>query len=90
MTKNELVNTVAEKMNISAESAENAVLTTLSTIIYGLVSTGSVTIPRFGTFSVKDRPARQYRNPRTGETITGAAKRVVTFKPGKGVKEALR
>ena len=49
----------------------------------------TVSIPGFGTFTVKDRPARQGRNPRTGESIAIAASKVPAFKAGKGLREAV-
>lgn len=41
----------------------------------------------FGSFTVVDKEARTARNPRTGKAIKVAAKRVVKFKPGSGLKE---
>ena len=43
----------------------------------------------FGTFVVKERAARQGRNPQTGATIEIAAAKVPSFKPGKALKDAL-
>jgi DNA-binding protein HU-beta len=48
-----------------------------------------VQIANFGTFSVSARPARQGRNPQTGEAITIAASNVVRFKAGKALKDAV-
>ena len=48
-----------------------------------------VSVPGFGTFQVSERPARQGRNPTTGEPITIAASRTVRFKPSKTLKESL-
>ena len=69
MTKKELVDTVAEKLNISQKSAENAVTITLAAIGSGLSRGDSVAIPKFGAFSVRERPERKARNPRTGEEL---------------------
>ena len=90
MTRKELVDTVAEKLNIMSESAESAVLTTMETIAYGLASTGSVVIPNFGTFIVKERAARKGRVPRTGEEIMIPVKKLVKFKPCKVLKETVQ
>lgn len=49
----------------------------------------SVVIPGFGSFSVKDRPARTGRNPRTGEQIKIAAKKVVKFRSGKNLENVV-
>ena len=43
----------------------------------------------FGAFSVRSRPARAGRNPRTGETVDGAAKHVPFFKSGKELRDRL-
>jgi DNA-binding protein HU-beta len=40
----------------------------------------------FGSFNVVDKPARTARNPRTGKAIKVAAKKVVKFRPGSGLK----
>ena len=48
-----------------------------------------VNLPSFGKFKVKDSPARQGRNPATGETIEIAASRKLGFTPAKQVKDAL-
>ena len=90
MTKKELIDTVAEKLNITSDSAENAVLTTLESIMAGLSSDSSVVIPGFGTFSVKVRAARMGRNPHTGEQIEIPAKKAVVFKPGRELKKAVQ
>ena len=49
----------------------------------------SVSLVGFGTFSANERPAREGRNPRTGETIQIKAKTVAKFKPGKKLSESL-
>jgi len=43
----------------------------------------------FGSFNVKDKKARQGRNPKTGETIQIAARRAATFKPSKELSDGL-
>lgn len=48
-----------------------------------------VTVPNFGTFQITDRPARQGRNPSTGEPITISASRSVRFKVSKNLKDRL-
>ena len=44
----------------------------------------------FGTFEVKDRPARKARNPRTGEEIEIAAAKAPAFKAGKALKDSVK
>ena len=51
---------------------------------------GKVQIPGFGSFEVRERAARTGRNHHTGEAIEIAAAKVPAFKPGKGLKDAIR
>jgi len=48
-----------------------------------------ISLNGFGNFKVKDSPAREGRNPSTGETITIAAKKKLTFAPAKVIKDKL-
>jgi DNA-binding protein HU-beta len=59
------------------------------TITEALKAGEKVAIPSLGTFEVKDRAARQGRNPATGETMTFAAKKVPAFKAAKALKDAV-
>ncbi|HSL19201.1 MAG TPA: HU family DNA-binding protein [Methylomirabilota bacterium] len=54
-----------------------------------LVGGDKVTVPNFGTFMLSERPARQGRNPATGEPITISASRSVRFKVSKNLKDRL-
>ena len=54
-----------------------------------LESGGRVELRGFGAFSVRSRPARSGRNPRTGETVSVKAKHVPFFKSGKELRERL-
>ncbi len=48
-----------------------------------------ISLPGFGKFKVQDKPARQGRNPRTGETMEIAATKKLVFQPAKPFKDAL-
>jgi len=61
----------------------------LGTIAEKLKGNERVDLRGFGSFVVKDKKARQGRNPRTGETIEIAAKRDAGFKPGKELTEKI-
>ena len=89
MNKKELIETVYAKGDITKKEAEFAVNATLDSIIEGLAKEGKVIIPGFGSFEVRQKTAREGRNPRTGEKIKIAAKRAPAFKPGKEMKEAV-
>ena len=89
MTKSEFVDRVAAKIGASKASAADTLDAMLSTISEALARGESVSIAGFGTFSVKERAAREGRNPRTGEAITIAASKVASFKAGKGLRDAV-
>ena len=89
MNKRELIETVSAKAEITKKEADAVVNATLDAIIEGLASEGKVIIPGFGSFEVRNKTAREARNPRTGEKIKIAAKRAPAFKPGKAMKDAV-
>ena len=89
MNKGELVASIADKADITQSQAEAALSATLASIGEALQSGDSVSLVGFGTFSANERPARDGRNPRTGETIKIAAKTVAKFKPGKKLSDSL-
>lgn len=90
MNKRELVETVSSKAEITKTEAAKVVDATLDAIIDGIVKEGKVVIPGFGTFEVRKKTARTARNPRTGEKIQIKAHKAPAFKPGKGMKEAVK
>lgn len=80
MTKNDLVAAMAAKTGLTKTACDQA-LDALSELIIETTTNGdTVRLPKLGTFKAKDRAARAARNPRTGETITVEARRVLTFK----------
>ena len=89
MTKQQLIETVAAKTELRKADVEAAVDSVLELIEETLRSNERVDIRGFGSFVVKERKERQGRNPRTGETITIAAKRDAGFKPGKELRELI-
>lgn len=89
MNKTELIAAVAETAEISKKDAEKALNAVVSTITKELEEGGKVQLVGFGTFEVRQREARQGKNPRTGETIEIAACKVPAFKVGKQLKDAV-
>lgn len=85
MNKTELVKKIAEKSNLSQADSKAALEATLESIKEALQANDSVALIGFGTFSVSERGERQGKNPRTGEVITIAAKKVAKFKAGAGL-----
>ena len=90
MTKQEFVDAVAEKAELSKKDATAAVDAVLGTIEDTLKGGGEVSFTGFGKFSVSERGAREGRNPRTGETMQIAASKVPRFTAGSGLKKAIK
>ena len=84
MNKSDLIKEVA-RVTCAKKEAKDAVNAVFSTIKRALGKNDRVGISGFGTFSVRARKPRVGRNPRTGQPIEVAAKRVVRFKPAKDI-----
>lgn len=89
MTKPELMNQIAEKAGISKKDAGAALTALIATITEEMKAGEKVAIPSLGTFEVRERAARTGHNPRTGETVEIAAKRIPAFKAAKALKDAV-
>ena len=89
MNKTDLVEAVAAAADISKAAAGRSVDTILEVIAESLRDGDAVTLSGFGTFSVRRRPARHGRNPRTGASIEIKEAMMPVFKPGKALKEAV-
>ena len=89
MTKAELIDALAQKVDLPKATAERAVNLIFDDIIAALKSDDKVNISGFGTFTVSNRKARQGRNPKTGDVIEIAASRSAKFKPGKLLRDSL-
>ena len=89
MNKTELIAAVAEKAEISKKDAEKAVKAFTDAVAEELAKGGKGQLVGFGNFEVSERPAREGRNPRTGETMTIAASKTPKFKPGKALKDEI-
>ena len=88
MTKQDLVSEVAN-VGITKKQAAVAVNAVFDAIKDALSAGDRVSLVGFGSFSVKERAAREGRNPRTGMPLTIPAKKVPIFKPGKALKDAV-
>ena len=82
MNKAELTAAMAEKSGLTKADAEKALNAFTETITNCMKKDDRVGLVGFGSFSVAERSARSGRNPKTGEVIEIAAKKVVKFKPG--------
>ena len=89
MNKTEFIAAVAEKAEISKKDSEKALKAFVDVVTEQLKAGDKVQLVGFGTFEVVDKPAREGRNPRTGETMKIAASKSPKFKPGKALKDSL-
>lgn len=89
MNKTELVKKIADATGLTAADTKKALDATTCAIKEALVAGDKVQLIGFGTFSTKERPARQGVNPSTGKKIQIAAKTVVKFNPGSEFEEAV-
>lgn len=87
MNKAELITVVAQKTDLSKRDAERVVKTVFDTITEELAKGDKVQVIGFGTFEVRERQAREGRNPQNGESITIAASKSPAFKAGKQLKD---
>ena len=90
MNRAELVELIAEKAEVTKAAAERALIAFLDAIATSLKKDEPVVLVNFGTFVVKQRAARKGRNPQTGAEIKIKAAKVVGFKAGKALKDAVK
>lgn len=86
MTKTELIDSIAQDLNMSKAEAQRTLEVVLTRITDGLARDEKVQIQGFGTFLAKTRKERKGRNPQTGEEMLIPASRTVGFKPGSDLK----
>ena len=89
MNKNELISSSADKAGIKKTDAEKALKAFIETVTEELKNGEKVQLVGFGTFETAERPAREGRNPRTGETMKIEASKSPKFKAGKALKDAI-
>lgn len=89
MPQQQRIDDMMTATGLSRDTAAKAVEAILQGISTALGQGEEVRLIGFGTFSVAARPAREGRNPRTGEPVVIAAVRSAKFKPGKQLREAI-
>lgn len=89
MNKTEFVAAIAEEAGISKADAAKAVKAFTDVVVEEMKKGEKIQLVGFGTFEVSERPAREGRNPRTGETMTIAASKAPKFKAGKALKDSI-
>jgi DNA-binding protein HU-beta len=85
----DLIDHVSREAGMEKSAAKKALEAVLAGIVDAAKKGEEVNLPGFGRFKVKDSPARQGRNPATGQTIEIAASKKLGFSPAKQVKDAL-
>ncbi len=89
MTKADLVESLANEFELSKRQAGEMIDLVLDEIKAALQAGDKVQLIPFGSFLVRDRKAREGRNPKTGAKIKIAARRVPAFTAGKGLRDAV-
>jgi integration host factor alpha subunit len=87
MTKANLIDKLAERTQHSKKDLEHLLEAVLTEIAHALEGGEKVDLRGFGNFQAAQKKERLGRNPKTGETMTIAAKRVAVFKPSKELSE---
>ncbi len=90
MTKAELVGKMADDAAVTKAVAEKALNSFIAAVSKALAKGDKITLVGFGTFDVAKRSQREGRNPRTGQTIVIPSSKVVKFKPGSKLKDAVK
>jgi len=88
VTKSELIEKISETLKLPAGKAEAIVNTIFDSMVKALERGEGIEIRGFGSFTVRKYKAYEGRNPRTGETVHVAEKRLPFFKVGKDLREA--
>ena len=89
VNKTELINAAAEAAQVTKKDAAAVVNAVLDTIAQTLADGDKVQLVGFGNCEIRERKARQGKNPRTGEAVTIAACKVPSFKDGKALKDGV-
>ncbi|MGE0493064.1 MAG: HU family DNA-binding protein [Vulcanimicrobiota bacterium] len=88
--KADLISAIADKTNRSKKEAAETLNVVLDTIQEHLKKGRGVRLIPFGSFEIRERKGRTGRNPRTGEKIKIAARKVPAFRPGKALRDAVK
>jgi len=89
ITKKELTNYLVDMTGFTTKESQSMIETFFSSIKEALASGENVKISGFGIFTLRDKPERPGRNPKTGEPKVIKARRVVTYRASKIVKDQI-
>jgi DNA-binding protein HU-beta len=90
MNKGDLIERLAQDCELTKATAEKVLNSTLGAIRDAVAAGDKVTLMGFGTFAVSERAAREGRNPQSGKVISIPAKKVVKFKAGAKLADAMQ
>ena len=90
LTKAEIVDQILNNVELSQQEAKDFVDAFYEEIAYSLEQGQDVKLSGFGNFTLHDKSARPGRNPKTGEEVLIAPRRVVTFKSGQKMKSEIQ
>lgn len=89
MTKTDLINKLADQMSLPVKDAKSIVDTIIETMTEALAEGRGVELRGFGSFQLRNYEAYSGRNPKTGEPIKVAPKKLPFFKVGKDLRERI-
>jgi DNA-binding protein HU-beta len=89
MKKKELIERIAEKADVPKSEAQKHFEAFEDVVTEALKAGEEVQLTGFGKFTVKERRAREGRNPQTGQKMKIAAQKVPSFSAGNALKEAI-
>ena len=87
VTKMELANILFDELGLNKREAKEFIELFFEEIRTALENGDNVKFSGFGSFSVRDKPQRPGRNPKTGEEVPVSARRVVTYKASQKIKD---
>ena len=90
LTKSDIVEDLNNEIGLNKREAKELVDSLFNNIKNKLENGEEVKLTGFGNFQLKDKTSRPGRNPRTGEDVEISARKVVTFKSGQKLKEAVK
>lgn len=90
MNKAELIDAIAKDASLTKADAKKALEAFVNNTQKALKKNDRVALVGFGSFSVAKRAARKGRNPQSGKEIKIAAKKIVKFKPGADLTNAVK
>lgn len=89
ITRKDLARVINEKMGFSKVSADILISSVFDSMKETLIDGESIKLVHFGSLGVRKKNPRRGRNPRTGDALTISKRKMVSFKPSKGLREKI-